>query len=505
MTYKVLLADDEAEIRDGMKKRIPWEELGFELVALAENGIEALEAAEETQPDLVITDIQMPFLDGLSFIESLIVKQPNVKIIIFSGYDLFEYAQKAISLKVRHYLLKPFSSKELSQILLEVKKELETENQQKQFLLAMESKITPEDQQVALVKKFLFHDDLLTDQEKNQCSFLLAGDRLRIVIMGELYKANDEDVSTLASLKVLGDLALGKHFTSYSFLHHDKLVYVLNFSKQEQENLLLNILKNITQEAKNSLDHPFFVGVGVDYPLVEKKKAYQTAKEAFQYTKYQGNVEQPVVTYREIKDHGHLEIQEKSLSNIVKTIILQDEAGIEGEIHQFFHQKLRESTINEAEFHFLIIQLGNTLAHFSQEYHLNQEEAILHEMKHRDFRHLPDLEQWVLQVSCTLAQEMGKKRQKESSSLVQKVKEYVKEHYADSDLSVDNLSKIFYFSPAYFSSQFKKETGESFMKYLTTLRLEKAISYILTTELKTYEIAEKVGYTQSNYFSYVLF
>ena len=122
--YKILIADDEAEIRDGMIQKLDWNVLGFEVAASAENGVEALELLEQAKPDVIMTDIKMPFMDGLEFIEKAVEILPTVKIIVFSGFDDFEYAQKAIRLNVEEYLLKPISSAQMTESLINLKKKI---------------------------------------------------------------------------------------------------------------------------------------------------------------------------------------------------------------------------------------------------------------------------------------------------------------------------------------------------------------------------------------------
>lgn len=125
--YKILLVDDELEIRDGMIQKLDWHQLGYDVAAAAENGVEALEKADQVQPDVIMTDIRMPFMDGLEFIEKVIERLPAVKIIVFSGFDDFEYAQKAINLGVEEYILKPISAKQLEESLIKLKKKMDEE------------------------------------------------------------------------------------------------------------------------------------------------------------------------------------------------------------------------------------------------------------------------------------------------------------------------------------------------------------------------------------------
>ena len=122
--YKVILVDDEEEVREAIRKRINWEEIGYTVVAEADNGEDALLKAEQYNPDVVLTDIQMPFMDGLTFCRKLKEIMPDVRIIIFSGYDEFEYAQEAIRQNVFDYLLKPVSEEKLRSILAKISNKL---------------------------------------------------------------------------------------------------------------------------------------------------------------------------------------------------------------------------------------------------------------------------------------------------------------------------------------------------------------------------------------------
>ena len=116
-TYRVLLVDDEEEIREGISRKIDWASLGFELVGEAENGAEALELCEQLRPDVVLTDIKMPFIDGLELCRRLRTQLPAARTVVFSGFDDFEYARQAISMNVSEYILEPINAPELRQVL----------------------------------------------------------------------------------------------------------------------------------------------------------------------------------------------------------------------------------------------------------------------------------------------------------------------------------------------------------------------------------------------------
>ena len=114
LTYKVLLVDDEEEVMDVIEHRICWKQMGFEVVGKAQNGVKALEISEKMQPDVVITDIKMPYMDGLELARNLKQDNPDVRILILTGFDEFEYAKEAVHLEIEEYILKPVNANELS-------------------------------------------------------------------------------------------------------------------------------------------------------------------------------------------------------------------------------------------------------------------------------------------------------------------------------------------------------------------------------------------------------
>ena len=128
--YRIMLVDDEEEVRKAIMRKMDWEQLGFVLVGDAENGEDALEQLEQLEPDVVMTDIRMPYMDGLTFTGKIREKYPSVKILIFSGYDDFEYARQAISVGVEQYLLKPITRSALQKVLVEIREKIENQREQ---------------------------------------------------------------------------------------------------------------------------------------------------------------------------------------------------------------------------------------------------------------------------------------------------------------------------------------------------------------------------------------
>ena len=137
--YKVLLVDDEEEAIEAIRLKLEWETLGFKVIGSANNGVKALELVERLQPDVVITDIKMPYMDGLELARNLNEAYQNIHIIIFNGFDEFEYAKEAVHLEIEEYMLKPINSQELSECLKRLKKTLDNEREEKLNVKKMEN------------------------------------------------------------------------------------------------------------------------------------------------------------------------------------------------------------------------------------------------------------------------------------------------------------------------------------------------------------------------------
>ncbi len=129
--YTVLMVDDEENVIRAMQKKIDWESIGFRIMGYAHNGIEALDLVDQETPDVVLTDIKMPYMDGLELAHNLKAMYPAVRILIFSGFDEFEYAKEAIRLEVEEYILKPVDADELQRIFVKLKASLDHEMDEK--------------------------------------------------------------------------------------------------------------------------------------------------------------------------------------------------------------------------------------------------------------------------------------------------------------------------------------------------------------------------------------
>ena len=151
--YKVILVDDEVEVIDIMKQKIRWNDLGFNVVGSATNGVKALELVEKLQPDVVLTDIKMPYMDGLELARKLNQDYPNIYIMLCTGFDEFEYAKEAVHLEIKEYMLKPISATELSDSLVKLKNTLDKEREEKLNVKKLEDYFQEVGSQKSLIRK----------------------------------------------------------------------------------------------------------------------------------------------------------------------------------------------------------------------------------------------------------------------------------------------------------------------------------------------------------------
>ena len=184
--YRVLLADDEEEIRVGISRKIDWAGLGFQLVGEAENGQEALELAEQLSPDVVLTDIKMPFMDGLELCRRLKQRLPAAKLVVFSGFDDFEYARQAVGMGVSEYIMKPINAPEMGEVLTRLREQLDKQRMERRDMETLRRRY----EESLPVLRELFYTRLLDGREVMQALSLtpspLVGEILEAVALAQV-------------------------------------------------------------------------------------------------------------------------------------------------------------------------------------------------------------------------------------------------------------------------------------------------------------------------------
>ncbi len=517
--YRIMLVDDEEEVRKAIIRKIAWEQLGFVMVGDAENGEDALEKLEQLEPDVVMTDIRMPYMDGLTLSARIRDKYPSLKILIFSGYDDFEYAKQAIKLNVTEYILKPVNGEELTQILNRIRISLDEEIEQRRNITALQKSylgslpILRELFLNDLVRRTTDIDTVVPKLREYGIDILDARKWLAVVIHIEQIEQSEIQVLSqhqeLIPISVRG--LVEDHLKSYCrnaiFNSADGITVIVAVDENNTQTGLINLLNDICKESKRVLEVSITVGVGHSCnSLKEISRSYQSAVDALGYraivgigkTIYINDVE-PVIC-------GKLQLDVKSEAELTAAVKFGPKELISNVI-QSLVAHMDEVKVHARQYQAYMLSIVNCITRTMQQYDLDIGEmfdsenwytAIMEGIYRKE-----EFAEWLLPIALRMNEALNHERDNTARKVILNAKEYILEHYSDPELSVETLCRYLHMSPAYFSTMFKKETGQTYINYLTQVRLDKAVELLNETDEKTYMIAQKVGYQEQNYFSYV--
>lgn len=490
--YKIIVVEDDRIIRRGICQTIPWGENGIEVVGEASDGEMALELIEEQQPHLVISDINMPFLNGLEMARQLKEISPDTKFIFLTGFEDFSYAQQAVQLKAFDYLLKPVDS----ELLLEKVKEALAEwsktfsNEQ----LLVESRAI---RQQKFFKQLMTVGETENDIEKGLADLAvhLDGAFYSAIVVhdghdGQLQSSLDEQIVQ----HTLTQLDQGKfHLLSVAdnewvlLIGHDGPNVAVELAE-----LLLEQLSNVTLaygrpytnlfemgrsfiEAKMALDLRYIMGAGKLFSIDDKvTSGEQTAEnlrviDAKLMAQIKQGVPEKVTELLEQFYEAIIDYQSLSLADL-KVMTLKYATLLSFEIDRWSKD---ETSTHSAEVYQAVMEMNS-----------------LQEMKQ------------IIQVLINeWSQILYRKEESKFKSHVDLAIHYMIEYYSDSTLTLQKLAKLIHVSAPYLSNLFKIEKGFNFGDYLVELRMKKAMELLREESLKTYEISEQVGYSNPQYFS----
>lgn len=515
--YSVLLVDDEEDVIHVIMKKLDWEAMGFKIVGYAQNGIEALEMAEEQQIDVVMTDIKMPYMDGLTLCKQLKEQYHDIKVIIFSGFDEFEYAKEAIKIEAEEYILKPINSVELQEVFERIKDNLDKERDEKQ--------------NVEHLKKY--YVESLPVLQENFLTSLVTGEipknrieryalNYQIDLSGKYYSVTvlqlsaDKDTggnSTMNPLllsmavKRLVEEQMKVDWKIYTASYLRDIVILTQLDNREDIARYTDEMDKFCKMARKVCLATVTAGVGY---ICEKPEelliSYEGAKNAISYGVLYGTGK--AINIAEVDPEGKADFawEEDYIRNFMLNMKFGKDEMMEQPVSDFING-IRELKLSFQQYHVLVLKILTEMYRFCGNNQLNVEEVFGANMEAYaqvlQMDTIEDLEQWMLEKSNTIQSLLRKEKTDSFKSFVDKAVEYVENHYGDQELTIDVMCDYLGVSSAYFSTVFKKETGKTFIHYLTDYRMEKAVELLMSTSEKTYVIAEKIGYSDPNYFSYV--
>jgi len=517
--YRIILVDDEEEVRTSIIKKIDWKSAGFQVVGDAENGQDALEKIEQLEPDVVMTDIRMPYMDGLTLIEKIRQKYPSMKILIFSGFDDFEYAKQAIKLNVTEYILKPVNVEELTEILERVKANLDDEIEQRRNVDRLRERY----QNSLPILKELFLNDLARGnvppgQEEARLKeygvdILGAKQWLAAVVSVEQEEQTEERVLSQHqelipfSVRQLIEDHLKEAYRFVLFNSTAGLTLVAALDEEEKGTGIIDQLEDICKECRKILEVTVTIGVGHRCSdLGHLSVSCQSAVDALGYKAIVGAGKTIYINDVEPVGRGRLQMDVKDESELINAVKFGPKDKIRSVVHGLV-DRMEEAKVHLRQYQLFMLSISNCLLQMMQQYDLDPGDLLSTQKHYSEILsftlHRDEFEEWIIETACQMNEMMNQERDNTTRRVILEAKRYIQENYQNPELSVEMLCREFHMSPAYFSTVFKRETGQSYVGYLTDVRLAKAVELLETTDDKTYVIAQKVGYQEQNYFSYV--
>lgn len=514
--YSVLLVDDEEEVFQVIMKKLDWESMGFRIAGYARNGVEALEMAEELQIDVVMTDIKMPYMDGLTFCKKLKELYPRTKIIIFSGFDEFDYAREAIKVEAEEYILKPINSNELREIFERIKINLDKELDEKRNIdklreYYMESlPMLQENYFISLMDGRISKDQI----EKYAVDYQvdLEGPYYIVTILHISAMAADGESERMdpflmtIAVKKLVEEQLFNVWDSKIFIYLGDILVITQLQDEDSAARFTDMMDKLCRMAKRICNARVTAGIGhLCNQLSQLPMSYQGAKNAVSYRVLYGNTR--AINIAEIDPQENVDIpwEEPYIQKIFRKIKMGEEGPLRNAVEEFAAQ-MAVSKMSLQKYRLLLMELVTEIFRFIGNNHINPDDIFGEDIdiynQVLQLESTQALREWLEENCMKMQRQVLYERQDTTKSFVTKAIEYVKEHYGDQDLSIEIICSYLSVSAAYFSTVFKKETGKTFINYLTDYRMDKALELLLEKGEKTYVIAEKVGYSDPNYFSY---
>lgn len=521
--YSIILVDDEEEVRKSIIKQIDWESAGFQVVGDAENGEDALEKIEVLEPDVVLTDIRMPYMDGLTLAEKIRQRYPSTKVVIFSGYDDFEYAQKAIKLNVTEYILKPVNIEELTSILKRIKSNLDEEIEEKRNVSRLRENYR---KSLPIIREQFFNDmvhrrlaDDLIELKLREYDIPITGARKWIIAAIDVEKSDDRSKKTLSLHEeeelipisvmqiVREKLKSYCRFSLFQSTAEAGMVVIAALDDDNTTTGLIDVLGDICKETKRILEVPVTIGIGHSVTGLSKiAGSYQSAVEALGYKAVVGSGITIYINDMEPVGSGKLEFDNSDESDFISAVKFGPDEKIEAVMVRI-SGKLESARVHYRQQQVYVFGVLNTVIQMIQQYDLNLEEILGGELEYLSvidkLQKREEFGEWLLKTARKMNQAINQERDMTTRQVIQQARQYIMDNYQNPDLSVEMICRHLHMSPAYFSTMFKKETGQAYIAYLTEIRLNKAVELLNKTDDKTYVIASKVGYQEQNYFSYV--
>lgn len=521
---KVFLVEDEMVIRRGIKNSIDWEKEGYIFCGEASDGELAYPMIIKEKPDILITDIRMPFMDGLELCKLVKEELPNIKILILSGYDEFDYAKEAIRLGVTEYLLKPISSGKLLEALNGVSESIRREKEDKD-----------------LVRKYMEEMRENTEHEKQKFFEQMIAGNLSMADALETGKKYERNLSAGMYNLLLFRFTLGEENRKSGELLGEaeyaikklteRLEYVFEFQRdvegwafllmadneEQMSERVKELSKDLEEIMKNYSTIAYFGGIG--QPVARLRELEESFREAERALAARFTMElNRIISVEDIRMAQNVDtlddIEITSFGEIEKTRTMLEKFlnnGAEDEIDEFvdvYINELPEENLKSVLMRqYIIMDAYIVMMSFCEKIEgiEGEMQAQSEELKN-SMKTIQTLEEIKNYIRMLLKKIIGVRDTisgRRYSDIIEIAKDQIRKTYMSDEISLNTIVAEVGMSPSYFSSIFSKEMGKTFVEYLTEIRMDRAKELLMCSSMKTSEIGYEVGYKDPHYFSYI--
>lgn len=521
---KVFLVEDEMVIRRGIKNSIDWEKEGYIFCGEASDGELAYPMIIKEKPDILITDIRMPFMDGLELCKLVKKELPNIKILILSGYDEFDYAKEAIRLGVTEYLLKPISSGKLLEALNGVSESIRREKEDKD-----------------LVRKYMEEMRENTEHEKQKFFEQMIAGNLSMADALETGKKYEMNLSAGMYNLLLFRFTLGEENRKSGELLGEaeyaikklteRLEYVFEFQRdvegwafllmadneEQMSERVKELSKDLEEIMKNYSTIAYFGGIG--QPVARLRELEESFREAERALAARFTMElNRIISVEDIRMAQNVDtlddIEITSFGEIEKTRTMLEKFlnnGAEDEIDEFvdvYINELPEENLKSVLMRqYIIMDAYIVMMSFCEKIEgiegemQAQSEELKNSMK--TIQTLEEIKNYIRMLLKKIIGVCDTISGRRYSDIIEIAKDQIRKTYMSDEISLNTIAAEVGMSPSYFSSIFSKEMGKTFVEYLTEIRMDRAKELLMCSSMKISEIGYEVGYKDPHYFSYI--
>lgn len=511
-----MIVDNEERVRTRIKTLINWQDYDICVISEGADGAEALELLALHHVDILITEIRIPEVDGLSLIRKVSEKYPHIKCIILSGYSDFNYAQQAMHLGANHYLLKSSTTQEILESVLKLVNRIQRRNKQNAKLKLLHKGFNesfPLLKEKVLSKLILSegisYEHLLNKLKIGGTSFshpyfgLLRIQTDNINAPQECYDTGDADLLKYA-LKNISEETLSEVSTCGTFEDQDDIIVILNSPQKLDASQLLPFVIKLNENVRHYLKISISVGIsGIDKPVNQLKNAHIQAADALDARIFAGpgkiiNYEEEFKTTdsRGIESTYPIELEKL----ILQSVLSGKESNIKENIMLFQCFLNRERDFKDQVLKFTF-NLYFSLYSLCVERNLSTNKIFkqnLNEITLKFTRsNIETIYEEILSIALLVGKQLNEK--KSNHKLLESILEFIRQNY-HKNISRDKVASEVYITPSYLSVLFKQQLNMSFLEFLHKIRLEKACELLKDSKKRVADIALQVGYNDEKYF-----